>query len=69
MPSNTNTVTHADILGKGRLVQPRPVPHGYQVEQWEKHSEAMERSQNNHPTLDHDSFMEGWNAAFREIYK
>lgn len=62
-------ITKDDILGVNRrTVQPRTVPHGYQVEQWERHEQALDRAADLHPTLDRDSFMAGWNAAFTEIY-
>jgi hypothetical protein len=61
--------TTNEILGvRGRSVKPRRVPHGYQVEQWERNEQALEQAQAIHPTLDRDSFMAGWNAAFSAIY-
>lgn len=60
--------THDELLGKGRLVQPRPVPHGYQVEQWEQSDEAFKEAQAKNPLLSRDDFQAGWDAAFRQIY-
>lgn len=62
-------ITKDDILGvSSRTVTPRKAPHGYQVEQWERHTEAFKTAQFENPLLDEDSFLAGWNAAFTAIY-
>ncbi len=62
----TKQATADELLG--RTISPRSVPHGYQVRQWENHESVFSRLSETHPTLDRDSFMAGWNAAFSEIY-
>jgi hypothetical protein len=60
-------ITNDEILGKGRIVTPRTVPHGYQVEQWEK-NEAVYEAVNRKTPITYEDFMVGWNAAFSTIY-
>lgn len=60
-------LTADEILGR-RTVKPRIVPHEYQVKHWEAHEVEIEKAKAIHPNLDRDSFMEGWNRAFQEIY-
>ncbi len=57
-----------EILGKAHRVQPRSVPFGYQVEQWERHEEAYQKAKASRPGLNVDDFLIGWNAAFGTIY-
>lgn len=69
MGDNTE-ITNNEILGKAerRLVTPRRVPFGYQVEHWEKHVAAYKKAVEQNPAVDLETFMLGWNAAFTEIY-
>lgn len=60
-------ITKDEIVGR-TTVKPRTVPFGYQVEQWERRSEAFEQARATVPDLDAATFYAGWDAAFREIY-
>lgn len=66
----TNQISKDEILGKSerQTVTPRTVPHGYQIEQWERHEVEYEKAKENAPHLNADDFQIGWDAAFRVIY-
>jgi hypothetical protein len=67
--ANDQQPTDDEILGRRfRVHQPAPIPHAYQVEQWERNEAEFEAAKKDNPKIEYDSFMEGWNRAFRVIY-